>query len=527
MSRGKHLQSWLAMALFVGLILALSPAKADGRQLYDYPWIEARSPNFIVLSAAREKPTIEMVQELEDFRRVVAIFTNVAGHESRVPTVMFVFPGQVRAIGLVSPVEGFFQTGMRAHYAAARPVAGVPPTLAIKHEYTHFLMRNQTARVYPRWYDEGMAELLSGTTIKDGRFGLGFWPGNMHALVVGPLVTQTWEASVSWKPYDRLLDDDKYNTLTLKELQQLYPQAWALVHYLTWGKPGFRFVDGMQTYLADREAGTPAIPAFERAFGENAKELHRVVKSYLRDARYSTGGLDQPFDPGRIQVRKLARDEIAAAIGRLCLDLGRTKEATPFVNAALKANSRNGRALAARAELHAQVSEYRDAESLYRQAIEMEPGSDLHHLDYGEYWLSRARDAADAGERARLVKNARAQFVLADKLNDRNPETLAMYGSSFLLEGENPAKGVEALEFAHELLPSSSTIKLLLARIYSAMGRAQDARPLLRAVVAWDKTNSASEAAELLERINSDQDNNVSSVREANELATASSGVVE
>lgn len=519
MSSGKHLQSWRATGFLLGLVFAVSPLQGHGKQLYDRPWIEARSPNFVILSAAKEKPTIEMLQELEDFRQVVAIFTNVSLLEPRVPTGTFIFfRDPFKALGLVDLIAGFFQQSMRANYATARLMPGMPSGLIIKHEYTHFLMRNHGGQAYPLWYEEGMAELLSGATIKEGKFDLGkTWAGRLQALV----------AFGTWTPYQKLIDDDYYPRLTYKEQAQYYPQSWALVHYLAWGKPGFRLVDGMETYLADREAGTPALPAFERAFGENTKQLHRAIKDYLRNARYITGELRQPFDPARIEVRKLASDEVAAAIGWLCLELGRTKEATPFIDAALKVNSRNGRALVARADLHALAGEFEQAEPLYRQAIELEPDSDLHHLDFGEYWLSRAQDTADATERAWLVKNARTQFVLTDKLNDRNPETLAMYGSSFLLEGEDPAKGVEVLEFAHELLPSNTQIKLLLARIYVAAGRRSKARPLLRAIVTWDRKNSASEAAKLLEKIDSDLKENVSSDREANELATANGQVVE
>jgi cytochrome c-type biogenesis protein CcmH/NrfG len=122
----------------------------------------------------------------------------------------------------------------------------------------------------------------------------------------------------------------------------------------------------------------------------------------------------------------------------------------------------------------------------------------VHHLDFAEYWLDRAEAARTAEERKQFLSKARQEFVLANKLDDDNPETLAMYGRSFLLEGEDPAKGIDTLEFAHRLLPSEPNIKMLLASAYVAVGRSDEARPLLRAIIAWEHGEGAGPAAAIL-----------------------------
>ncbi len=489
---GRPRAGWRAGALAAGLLVAASTT--DCKELYERDWLEARSPNFVVVSSIRQKATVTLVQELEDFRQLVSLFTNAAVLEPRVPTLIFVFPGEIRDIGLVSPVAGFFHARMRANYAAVRVVPRMPLSYTIQHEYTHFLMRNQGRQAYPRWYDEGLAELLGSVNLRNGKFDLGNAPqGRMYALV---------EQAGAWMPYDRLVDDRQIRDMNSTEIQRFYAQSWALTHYLSWGKPGFNFNDGLQAYLVDRESGTGAVAAFERAFGEDTKKLAKVVRNYLRkDARYSKGALRKPFDAGQVRIRRMARDEVAAALGHYCIMIGRIEEAGGYVDAALAANPSNARALVDRADLHKHADRFAEAEALYPQAIALEPDNDLHHLDFGEYWLDRAEGASDSEMRRQFLSKARQEFVLADQINDHNPETLAMYGSSFLFPGENPARGVETLEYAHELLPSEPTIKLLLAQAYHAVGRTTEARPLLQAVIAWEHEGRATVAESLLEQI--------------------------
>ncbi|MCK6371200.1 MAG: tetratricopeptide repeat protein [Gammaproteobacteria bacterium] len=476
----------------LGLIAAAAPAAA--KELYERSWLEARSPNFVVVSALGKKANVALVQELEDFRQVVALFTNAGIVEPRVPTWLFVFPGEVEALGLSGDVGGFFLGRMRANYAAIRPSRGLSLAHVIQHEYTHFLVHNQSRLLYPRWYQEGFAELLSTVNLRGGRFDLGnAATGRVYALR-DPLAF--------WLPFDRLLDDEQFTKLTDVERQRYYSQAWALVHYLSWGKPAPSITDGLAAYLAAREAGTATVPAFEGAFDEDAGQLAKAVIRYLeRDARYHKGTLRRPFPAEEVRLRTLRRDEVAALLGDFCIAAGNLEAARSFVSAALEANPRSPMALVGKADLDRFAGRHPEAEALYPQAIALEPDNDLHHLDFGEYWLDRAEAADDTEQRKRSLSKARAEFVLANKLNDRNPETLAMYGSSFLLEGEDPARGLETLEYAHELLPSEPGIKMLLAQLYIAVERPDDARALLRAVATWEHGNEADVARNLLARL--------------------------
>jgi len=72
-----------------------------------------------------------------------------------------------------------------------------------------------------------------------------------------------------------------------------------------------------------------------------------------------------------------------------------------------------------------------------------------------------------------------------------------MYGATFLLEGEETQRGLEPLEHASQMLPSSLEIKLLLARLYARLGRSMAARSLALAV--YSRTHSEATRAEAQE----------------------------
>jgi len=475
----------------IALTIAATSGQADAKKLYERAWLEARSPSFLVISSVNEKKTRTLVQELEDFRQIVSVFTTATELKPRVPTVLYVFPGPFKDIGLTDPIVGFLRPGMRANYAVVRPDGGAPLSHSIQHEYTHFVARNQGGQAYPRWYDEGFAEVLATVNLRDGKFDFGnASPGRLYDLNFGV-----------WMKYARLIDDKQTVDLSRREGAMYYAEAWALVHYLTWGRPGVDTDTQLSAYLAARERGIAADTAFEEAFDVDLDQLDGDVRRYMSKARYKSGTLKHPFEGREVSMRKMAADEVAAALGNLCIVTGHFKAALPYAEAALRANPRNARALVDRADLYKFAGEFQAAEPLYEQAIAIEPASDLHHLDFAEYWLDRLRADEDSGARATYLGRAREELLAARKLNDRNPETLAMYGNTFLIAPVDAAAAVDALEQAQQLLPSEVQIKFMLARAYVAAGRRRDARPLLADIQAWATGNRSKAARKLLQKL--------------------------
>ena len=77
-----------------------------------------------------------------------------------------------------------------------------------------------------------------------------------------------------------------------------------------------------------------------------------------------------------------------------------------------------------------------------------------------------------------------------------------MYGSTFLVRGEDSSKALETLDHAHRLLRSNLQITLMLADAYVARTRISKARDLIATVLAWSHSEvQIKKARQLLEEI--------------------------
>lgn len=482
-------------AVIILALLAACTAETRAGEVWEDPWIEVRSPNFVVASALGQSDTMQLVRELEDFRTLVSAVTNAGVLEERIPTRVYVFKDAVADLGLDDMVVGRFIAGMRANYAMVRRNISTSNRAlqglgyALQFEYTAFLMRNQNVQGYPPWYGLGLASLLGTSELRGDRFIVGTAPpGSLYVLSLPG----------RWLPYAQVVDESRLSRTSGHDVDLYRAQSWLLVHYLSFGKPGLDFPAALKEYLADRGQGMAPVAAFEKAFHEDVGKLGNAMRRYLKQAKATSGTLKHGFEPGKLAARDLPTDEVAADLAGLALEIRQYKAAGKYSDAALIANPDNAAAIVARADLFKVAGRYAEAEALYSKAIALEPDNDLHHLDFGEYWLDRTATAADESTRHDFFNKARLEFYQADKLNDHNPETLAYYGWSYLVEKTNPAKGIPTLEYANQLLPSKVDIGLMLAQLYLATDQPAKAHPLLQTVVTWGNKRQVEFAGKLL-----------------------------
>ena len=150
-----HLSIALTIATAI-MSVASTPAVAKDK------WINLRTKNFNIVSNADEGPTRQLASNLEQFRYVFSQLFNIKGI-APVPVTVIVFksdgafkPFKPLYNGKPSNIAGYFQ----------RPMA------LIYHEYTH-LLTSYTARPWPVWLLEGLAELYSTFELDKNKVTLG------------------------------------------------------------------------------------------------------------------------------------------------------------------------------------------------------------------------------------------------------------------------------------------------------------------------------------------------------------------
>jgi tetratricopeptide (TPR) repeat protein len=517
---------WLHALPFVFVLTTAIPAWA--KELWEQPWLEARSPHFVIVSAISEGQTVDLARELEDFREAVQIVTNIGRFEERIPTTLYVLPRRVEELGFTANVGAYFMPLMRANYAVVAPWSA--PTAApnayctdsqprrsryepavpqscmwtrpnagsgleldrlMKHEYVHFLVHNHGGLNYAPWFDEGYAEMLATLTVR------------------GPVIEYgqatpdriSWLQYAKWMSFASLLETRNVVALNSENNGKFYVQSWLLLHYLMNGRTERDFEKDNAAFIDLTEAGVRPTDAFERAFGVKVARLDLSLARYWKRLRLNRVTLAQPLPEVTVQVVPVAADSIAAQLGVLMLQFQKTDEAKRYWDAAIALNPNNVTALVGLGDVHKLAGRFDDAQRYYEKAIAVEPENAHAELNYGEYLLARATTEVAEERTAQLLMEARRHFARSYGLDPNNPETLAMNGSSYLFPGQAVDKALQSLTASHEMLPSQPDIKLLLATAYLKAGDRTDAIDLLRSLVTWSHGKTGEAANKLLHKL--------------------------
>lgn len=494
-ARGMSLRTFLSsVAVVLTCSLLSSPPAAGATKLWERRWLEVKTEHFVIASALPERRSVELAVELENFRTMArALMTNDRAFEERIPTLIYLLPGVNRDLGIDGEIAGYFAPGMRANYAVMM-ASGELSDEILKHEYIHYLVHNNSAQLYPAWFDEGFAEVMSTLSVKDRLVEYGKpLPQRVEILGYGP-----------WMPFTRLLRTRSPRDLGVNLMGNFYAQSWLLVQYLMLGRDGHSFSTEAADFLRHSEAGEQPVEAFEAAFGIAPVELENLLNAYTRRVRYYKTELAQPLPIAPPKVRTLAADEIAAQLGLIALLHGRYEAAEELYSAALAANARNGIALAGMGDVNKHAERYEQAVGHYERAVAAEPTNSNHELDWGEYFLQRAAAEADAAQRRAFLADARRHFARSYAINPQNPETLDQNGLTYLFDGEDGAKAVQSLEAAYDLLPSYPGIQFDLAQAYLKTGERAAARALVTRVVTWIHAEPSPAVQELLASLQAD-----------------------
>jgi tetratricopeptide (TPR) repeat protein len=476
--------------MIVGLVL-LGCVGPTG--VHELEWLEVRTQHFVVWSALGEEQTLALARDLELFRALVERTANAAPAAQAPPVSIYAFPSAwtYRHFGPDGSI-GFFEEDMRGHHMAIQGGTRVDEAEILKHEYVHYVLASGELS-YPRWYHEGFAEFLATAQVEGDQVEVGAPPeGAAYAQ--------------GWIGLDRLLDPS-FEPEGMWRVWAFYTQAWALVHYLHFAWEGKPIGTSLGAYLRETGSGAPVDEAVEIAFGLPLPEFDREVERYLEDRRfrYVKGRLEDLDVDASASVEAVAAGRMALELGRLSLQTGRPEQARSYFESARGLDSNRAPALAGVGVAAHQLGDPETARARLEQALAEDPDDPRIHLDYARYLHERAegiRTGDRIGERDALIGGARRHYVRSWKLDDSVPETYAMYGASFLLEGQDAAAGIESLEHAHRLLPSNAEIRLLLSEAYAAVGRYGPARDLAASVLGWSHdAESRVRASELLGRI--------------------------
>lgn len=228
------------------------------------PWVEVRSPHFLVRSDAGEKEARRTAWQFEQIRGVFAQQWRWARLEPGRPLVIIALKDE-RSFTAFLPAEivrnpkgfgGVFVSGPDRYYLClrtdlrkllARAEAYYPnPYQVVYHEYVHLLQTLNFAEL-PAWLSEGLAEYWGATEVDDD-----------DLLLAQPLWGHVRRLRSGFLPMETLLALDRKSVQhgSGDTTSTFYAQSWALVHFLFNAAAGPRR-DSLNLYLSDLRKGVP------------------------------------------------------------------------------------------------------------------------------------------------------------------------------------------------------------------------------------------------------------------------------
>jgi len=297
---------WL-VALLPGICAA---GEVKVKKLNKQDWINIETGSFNLLTNAKEKKALEIVQELENFKYFLA---GLLGYEQRdlpekVPVVVaknrstftsMGMPGNYAGIFSNDPSNIVFASGDM--FRASSEGGSSWGRSVVFHELVHLFLRNASMDIaLPPWFNEGVAEYFGTYIEKKDKVIIGslrLLENRFNSLMDVDGRFEKVDAESLFKISQSDLNVGEGNSRRHKEFTtKFYARAAAVVHYM-YADPDR--MKQMYQYLYLLKKGLAVDEAFSRAYNMTYAELDIEVLKYM--SKWSMTGLAIRLGQGSVE----------------------------------------------------------------------------------------------------------------------------------------------------------------------------------------------------------------------------------
>ena len=481
-------------AVFIIILLGalcLEPACADRVPLADRSWQEISSGNFRIKSVLEEEETIELLRHLEVMRASFGDSSEVPTYESQVPTIILAVDNHDDYVSIGAPdfSAGYFVSDLRENAILIEHAAGSRGIQIILHEYAHYLNKQSGQIRFPRWFEEGNAEYLSHSRVRDQAFEYGMAPrGHLASLSV-----------MTWMPLAALLTTDDTSAMNNEEAALFYGQSWLMVHYLR------SLPDADQTlhtrlerYARLASTGTPPGEAFSQAFSVDLEDFEQALLQYYLAKDFSSRSVSvNTALPGfSAQVAEMSRSEAQLALAHMALRLEDFEAAEKWFTAVLADDELRAHGEAGIGRILGRRGDLDGANKRFEKAIYLMAWDFRIWMDYAQYWAQQLSTSYDSKTRTRVASRLIESLESALTIADATPELNSLMGLAYLAKGQDLPEAIEYLEAAIEAAPHDQATRMLLARAYLFVFQPDDAIAAAESVLRFEhQSNVLTDAA--------------------------------
>ena len=463
--------AWLAVPMLAGILCPAAGAadKNDNKKNERVePWVEVRTPHFVVASDGGEKTARRVADQFEQVRRVFQATMPDAHLDTGIPIQILAARDGKSFATLFSeyPYDkrheqptGFFLTGSERNYIALRTnVSGQIPYEDIYHDFARLVLK-LSYHGLPPWLEEGYANVYGGMTLteKGARIGRPD-PEDLSALWESPLL-----------PIDLVIHVDRasgyYNSGGKTTVYTA--ESRALVHFLLTDPQGSG-IKSLDQYVAQVESGADALQAARQVFGD-LNQLQSRLESYIKQTTSTPAEILAGGSEKVSAAHTLTPAEMEALLGGLDLERGRREDARTKLDAAIMLDPSLAGAEESLGFLLLQENQLEEAEKHFVRAAELDPKRPLAFYGQGMVAMSR-------GGFVGLPVGAVVAFEKTVALSPDFAPAWFNLASIYALRKETLQKALDGAQHAASLVPGDAGYQYQVAVILENLGRTEEAR---------------------------------------------------
>jgi tetratricopeptide (TPR) repeat protein len=457
--------------LYLVLLTALAcrPAVAGTEQ-----WTEIRSAHFTVMTDANEKDGRHIVDQFERMRWVFQTLFPKANVDPAEPIVVLaaksdkVFLSAAPASFLAkgeAKWAGYYLHTQDKNYILLRLDAGYEhPYATVYHEYTH-MQFSGAAEWMPVWLNEGLAEFMQNTEIREKDVHLGE-PSADDILYLrqNRLI-----------PLNVLFKVDATSPYYHQEqkVSVFYSESWALTHYLM--MKGYEKHEPLvANYMALLSRHEDPVTAAEKAFGD-LKQLQDDLESYIRESDYKEFVLSSaaaPLDESSYKARTLTQVEADAVRADVLAYVGRYDDARALLQAVLKEDPNNVQAHQTMGYIEFRAGNLPEAQKWFGEAVKLNSQDYLAYYYFASLSMSQLTTADN--------KEIEDSLRSAIRLNPRFAPAYDRLAVYYAMRRENLDEAHMLSLQAVQLEPDIAAFRVNAANELIEMDRFDDAITVLR-----------------------------------------------
>ena len=473
--------------------------------------IQIETENFILIGDLRESDGKNLLTELEQYRNVIL---QIMGDKNPMPELIKLRVYTVRGDRDLKLLTGRTDIGGIYNSTIEGPVFILNSKNGFKrgkqarhialHEFTHHLLASYSRNVYPRWYNEGIANYYSTFQInKKGQIVIGR-PYNPYAYALSQSNWMPMEVvtnSITNYPFKPGRKSGNGPTAA----NYFYAQSWLAVHYLQSTKGEFA---KLRKYIKLLNKNGAKDKPFETAFGYSPKEFEKKLKAYYKKNRFSviTITLKDKAKQVGLTVKPLSKDEFefhkAEAMRFIATKQVSTDQIMEQYQKAEKKLGETADILAAKADLYIRNKDFEKAQTAIKQALEKDPNS-AHIQRMAGLVLMKKNEYSDVKNEAEL-KQAQKYFKQALLQNNNDAPAHFYYAKTEFLRSKQPSK--QAIASAKTAISYYRAINftdsnLVLAFILAKAGDYKTALPIANKALIWSRQPQARMSARSLKSL--------------------------